>query len=131
MLIRPALESFDLEFATTDPELAVRDGIACIHALPDSNRHRPWKAVRCARACWSLVRERRPDVVVTTGALPGLLCVMAARSIGARSIWIDSLANSERLSLSGQWARRFATLWLTQWEHLATPDGPFYRGAVL
>jgi hypothetical protein len=50
--------------------------------------------------------------------------------VGARTIWLDSIANSDRPSLSGTFARPFASLWLTQWKHLA--DGALrYEGALL
>ena len=48
-----------------------------------------------------------------------------------RTIWLDSIANSEELSGSGQHAKRWADAWLTQWPHLATPDGPDHWGMVL
>ena len=79
---------------------------------------------------WIMLRER-PDVVVTTGAAPGLFGAFLGRRFGARTIWIDSLANVERLSLSGQKAGRFSDLWLTQWPALACEAGPDYAGAVL
>ena len=49
----------------------------------------------------------------------------------AKTIWIDSIANCERLSSSGRRARRVAHQWLTQWPDLARPEGPHYWGAVL
>ena len=33
--------------------------------------------------------------------------------------------------MSGRLARRVADAWLTQWQHLARPEGPHYWGAVL
>jgi hypothetical protein len=43
---------------------------------------------------------------------------------GARTVWIDSIANSEKLSLSGRLVRKHVDLCLTQWPHLtdAYPD---------
>jgi UDP-N-acetylglucosamine:LPS N-acetylglucosamine transferase len=78
-----------------------------------------------------LLRER-PKVVITTGSAPGLVCIALARTLfGAKTIWIDSIANCERMSTSGSQARRFAHQWLTQWPELSGPDGPGYWGAVL
>lgn len=131
VLLRPALEQFDVEFATTDEDLAVRDGLGRIHLIADSNRDRPLQALRTVTDAWRIVRAVRPDVVVTTGALPGLFALIIARLHGARTIWIDSIANSDKPSMSGNCARFFATAWLTQWEHLARPNGPLYRGALL
>jgi hypothetical protein len=53
------------------------------------------------------------------------------RLLGARTLFIDSIANAERLSLSGHLACRHANLMLTQWPHLASNEGPQYRGSVL
>ena len=44
-----------------------------------------------------------------------------ARLVGARTVWVDSIANAEELSLSGQKASRIATLTLTQWPELGEP----------
>jgi UDP-N-acetylglucosamine:LPS N-acetylglucosamine transferase len=73
----------------------------------------------------------RPDVVITTGAAPGFAALMLGRLLGAKTIWVDSIANSEELSRSGRHAKRFAHMWLTQWEHLAKPTGPHFWGGVL
>ena len=71
-----------------------------------------------------------PGVVVSTGAAPGYLAIRFARMLGARTVWIDSIANVEELSMSGRDGQRDADLCLTQWPHLA--GGPVrYLGAVL
>jgi UDP-N-acetylglucosamine:LPS N-acetylglucosamine transferase len=77
------------------------------------------------------VARQRPDWVVTTGAAPGYFALVAGKLLGARTIWIDSVANVEELSLAGRKARRWATHWLTQWPQLASPSGPTYLGSVL
>ena len=85
-------------------------------------------AVQLAR----ILRKERPEVVVTTGAAPGLVALVLSRWLcGSRTVWIDSIAAAERLSMSGRLARRVADAWLTQWQHLARPEGPHYWGAVL
>jgi hypothetical protein len=69
--------------------------------------------------------------VITTGAAPGYFAIRIGNLFGARTIWVDSIANGEELSLSGQKAGPHAALWLTQWAHLAKAEGPHYRGSVL
>lgn len=83
-----------------------------------------------AQVAWVMLRER-PDVVITSGAAPGLVALVLGKCVGARTVWLDSIANVETLSMSGQRALRFADLHLTQWPHLQTGDGPVFRGAVL
>jgi UDP-N-acetylglucosamine:LPS N-acetylglucosamine transferase len=78
-----------------------------------------------------LVLKTRPHVVVTTGAAPGFAAIVFGRLLGAKTVWIDSIANSETLSTSGAKAKRWADVWLTQWEHLAGTGGPDYWGGVL
>ena len=73
----------------------------------------------------------RPDVVITTGAAPGYLAVRIARILGARTLFNDSIANAEQLSMSAQLAIRSADVTLTQWSHLADERGPRFEGAVL
>lgn len=77
-----------------------------------------------------ILLQERPEVVFSTGAAPGLLALAFGRLLGARTIWLDSVANVERVSMSGRIAGRFAHLWLTQWPELARPGGPEYAGAV-
>jgi len=82
------------------------------------------------QVAWVLLRVR-PDVVVTTGAAPGFAAILFGRLLGAKTIWVDSVANAETLSSSGEHAGKWAHVWLTQWEHLARPEGPYYWGEVL
>jgi UDP-N-acetylglucosamine:LPS N-acetylglucosamine transferase len=82
------------------------------------------------RLAWIIVKER-PSVVISTGAAPGYFAVFLGRLFGAKTIWIDSMANIEDLSMSGSRAGRYADLWLTQWPHLAKAEGPHYGGSVL
>jgi len=82
------------------------------------------------RIGWILLWER-PDIVLSTGASCGFFAVFFGKISGAKTIWLDSIANAKTLSLSGKWAGRYADLWLTQWPHLAKSQGPYYAGGVL
>jgi len=82
-----------------------------------------------ARVFWILLKER-PAAVISTGAAPGAFAVILGRLLGARTIWLDSIANVDGMSMSGNLARRYSQLWLTQWPHLAREGGPEYAGKV-
>ena len=131
MRLRDAFDGPDTLFATTNPDLPKQAGIARAAHLPDCNRDSLLRSVGCLFAALFLVLRFQPQVIVSTGAAPGLLCILCGRLIGARTLWIDSVANAEKLSMSGELARRFAHVCLTQWPHLARPDGPHHAGAVL
>lgn len=131
MLLRPALDRFETTYVTTNPDAARRDGIDGNLAIPDANRHVPLAAIRTLASAIRIVVRSRPDVVVSTGALPGLACLIIGRMMGAKTVWIDSMANSEQLSISGRFARPFASLWLTQWQRVADETGAQFAGCLL
>lgn len=128
--LRPAFENSDVTWITTQADYA-KDVSGPLHVVRDANM---WNKVALvimfAQVAWLLLRIR-PDVVITTGAAPGFAAILFGRVIGARTIWVDSIANSEVMSGSGAKASRWAHVWLTQWEHLAKPEGPHYWGAVI
>jgi len=131
MRLRPAFQDCEVVFATVSAGYQGDVGSAGFRVVPDANRWTRLALCKCVLAIlWLLIRER-PDVVVTTGAAPGFFGVRLGKWLGARTVWIDSVANAEELSLSGRRAGKFVDLWLTQWEHLARPEGPHYRGNVL
>jgi len=80
---------------------------------------------------FAIVMRQRPEIVLSTGAAPGYFAIRFAKLLGAHTIWIDSIANVERLSRAGACVEPYADLWLTQWQHLALDPGPIFRGAVL
>lgn len=131
MLLRPAFDGCDVSFVTTFKGMADRDGIDGVTLLPDANRDNPKAAGKCLVAAIKLIFRSRPDVLITTGALPGLFCLIVARLLGARTVWIDSIANYEEPSLSGKIALPFSSLWLTQWPHQADGRRRKYSGALL
>jgi UDP-N-acetylglucosamine:LPS N-acetylglucosamine transferase len=126
----PAFEDHDVAYLTTDEGHRSEVGQARFHVVNDANRWNKFALARCAlKVLWVLLRER-PTVVISTGAAPGYLAIRFARMMGARTAWIDSVANVEELSMSGQMASETADLCLTQWPHLA--GGRIqYLGAVL
>lgn len=131
MLIRPALEEFDVLYATTLADLPKKEGIEHATTLPDCNRDRVFDSVRCLLSAAVLVLKFRPEVVISTGAAPGLFCILFGRLIGARTLWIDSVANAESMSMCGKLSRYFSTRCLTQWDHLADNIRTGYAGNLL
>ena len=130
--LRRAFDGCDVHYATVDAaDRAAEVDPAPCHALPDANRDGKLAMLRLGLATVRLALRVRPDVIVTTGAAPGLLSLMAGKLVGARTLFIDSMANGDELSMSGRLAVGRADAVFTQWEHLARVDGPHYHGAVL
>lgn len=128
--LRPAFEGHDVAYLTTDAAHRAAVAPARFHSVVDANRSEKVKLLRgTLKIAWVLVRER-PHVVISTGAAPGYLAIRLAKLIGARTLWIDSVANVDELSLSGEMASDTADLCLTQWPHLAG-ERVGYEGSVL
>jgi UDP-N-acetylglucosamine:LPS N-acetylglucosamine transferase len=131
MRLRPAFADLDVTFVTVNEGYRADVDGAKFRVVPDANRWAKLKLVRTALSVLAILLRERPDVVISTGAAPGYFAVALGKRLGAKTIWVDSMANVETLSLSGQRAGRHADLWLTQWPHLAQGDGPHCWGSVL
>lgn len=130
--LKPVFEGAQVFYVSIDPSSAADVPGHRYYSIRDvSRRDRIGFAVLIGQLVRILIRER-PDVVITTGSAPCLFALGLARTfLRAQTIWIDSVANAETLSASGAQAGKVADVWLTQWGHLARPDGPQYWGSVL
>ena len=131
MRLRPAFENRNVCYMNTLEGLAEEFGIPDAQVIPDCNRNAFCAILRCSIVLLGHMIRRRPDIVISTGALPGAIAITLGYLSGARTIWIDSVANAEEMSLSGKFAHRVADLCLSQWEHVAEACGAEYAGAIL
>ena len=140
MRLRKAWDGLDVIYLTTEPGLsgivrtmAADEGnpVPKFMSVTDANLSEKLRLLRQLFEVLAAVLRHRPDVIITTGAAPGYFALRFGKLIGARTIWIDSMANAEKLSKSGQEVGKYADLWLTQWEHLAQSGGPHFVGRVL
>ncbi|MDJ1008332.1 MAG: glycosyltransferase [Paracoccaceae bacterium] len=129
--LAPAFAGYEVTWATTLPGLAEEAGLGAGRLIPDCNRNEPLAIFRALWAIRRTVRALKPDAVVSTGALPGLIALWAGRRLGARTVWVDSVANAEAMSMSGRLAARVADLRLSQWPDVAAAEGAEYAGSVL
>lgn len=127
-----AFENFETLYISTLQYGEAPSGEKPVEVVRDASRSDlPAMMVLALQIFWKLLKFR-PHFVVTTGAAPGLLALRLGKLMGAKTVWIDSLANGEELSLSGKLAEKYADLWLTQWPHLTETNSKLkYFGAVL
>ena len=89
-----------------------------VYIVEECNRHNPLLLLKLlAYSTWIILRER-PDVVISTGAAAGCIECFLGKIIGARVIWVDSITNVEKLSLSGSMVRYIADMFFVQWPEL-------------
>ncbi|WP_425474761.1 hypothetical protein [Frateuria hangzhouensis] len=97
----------------------------------EANWTNKWALMFSALQMALIVVRIRPHVVLTTGAAPGYFALVFGKMMRAKTIWIDSVANAEEMSLAGSRVRPWADQWLTQWREIADAEGPRYLGSVL
>ncbi len=129
--LRSALEGHEVVYVSTEKDNQNQVPDNRFYAVPDAHRGQYFRLIRLMLSMLMIIVRERPDVVISTGAAPGYFALRFGRIFGARTLWLDSIANSEVTSLSARLVHRYADLWLTQWPHMAKPEGPIYRGSVL
>ncbi len=131
MVSREDMASVEMIYANTFAGLGESIGMENCYLIEDCNRDTPMSVLRCARDIFVLIRKERPDLIISTGAVQGLIAIVIGKIFGCRTIWVESVANSVELSMSGRLAGKFADLWLTQWQHISRLKGPLYWGSIL
>lgn len=131
MRLRPAFAGTEIHYATVDASARAMVAPAAVHLYPDANKDTRLRLVLAALALALIVIRVRPHVVISTGAAGGYLAIRIARLLGARTVFIDSIANTRQLSVSGRLAQRVADLVLSQWPGVAASTGAEFRGSVL
>lgn len=131
LLLAPAFKGLHVSYAASDERCCedVPAG-AFAAAVPDASLRTPGRALACLWQVARLTRRLRPKVVISTGAAPGLFAVAVGSLMGAKTIWVESLAGVDRLTISGRIARRIVTRFIVQWPELAV-DGTEYYGSLL
>jgi len=140
--LRPAWRECHVYYVTTTesrrPEIEdeQREGRRVgFYSVVEASRWDKVKLILQSLQIASILLRVRPDVVISTGAAPGFFALRLAKWMGRRTVWVDSIANAEELSLSGARVENCADLWLTQWKHLSCSGdqgkGPDYKGTVI
>lgn len=128
----PAFEEQDVYFCSTDKDYVTLVPEGRYSCIPDASRESgllriAWQALAVIRVLLLI----RPQVVLSTGAAPGFFALYFAKKIGMKTVWVDSIANVDKMSLSGKKVRKYADLYLTQWQHLTDEGDLVYYGSVI
>ena len=129
--LRPVFDRHETTYLTTIDGLPQEVRLGRFKIVSDFNRDNK------IRGSWTLVQmigvfiRVRPQVVITTGAAPGLVAIAIGRLTFARTLWIDSIANGDELSMSGRLARKLAHCTVSQWQGVASSSDVDYWGQLL
>lgn len=75
--------------------------------------------LRNAALAWRVIRARRPDVILSTGAGLAVPFFLVGRLRRCRLVYVESLTRTRGLSLSGRLVYPLADRFLVQWPHAA------------
>jgi UDP-N-acetylglucosamine:LPS N-acetylglucosamine transferase len=138
--MRPAFDGHHVTYASTMPGLAasiaddakVRGQLQPDYIiLPEANRWQKLKMLKLLLRVGMLLLKLRPDYIISTGAAHGFFAIRMGAFLGAKTIWIDSIANAEDMSMSGRLIKTHVSHCLSQWEDVATKESVEFHGAVL
>ena len=90
-----------------------------VYIVGECNRQHPLLVFKVLLRCIAIALRERPQVVISTGAAAGCMECFLCKLLGAKIIWVDSITNVQRLSLSGRLVRHIADLFFVQWPELA------------
>lgn len=129
--LRPAFEGLDVAYCSVHAGYAQQVAGARYYRILDASRHDPMSFFIVVPQLARLLWRERPDVLVTTGSAPALVAISLSKLLRTRSLWVDSIANCDRLSSSGRLAMRLADQCVSQWPEVARDNGIAYWGSVL
>lgn len=129
--LRPAFKGCDVHYVTVNPKCRTDVSKAAFHTVPDGNRDTKISLLLMALKVLFLVLWVRPNVIISTGAAPGYFACRFAKLVRARSLFIDSVANAEDMSLSAKLATTHASKVFSQWPDVAKKFGVEWHGSVL
>lgn len=75
--------------------------------------------VRNLGLAWRLLRERRPDAILSTGAGLAVPFFLVGKLLGVRLVYVESLTRTESPSLTGRLVYPLADRFFVQWPELA------------
>ena len=103
-----------------------------VYVVGECNREHPLRVILVLMRCINVILHERPDVVISTGSAVGCIMCFLGKLLSAKIVWIDSIANVERISLSGRMIRHISDLFLVQWPELAEQySNVEYVGAMI
>lgn len=123
------LKRYDTTYLTTN-KYEKKESNAVLY-INDANKNDKFGLIILFFRALCIYLKVKPDIVITTGAAPGLMMILMSFIFRKKSIWIDSIANGSELSLSGKLAKKIATHTLSQWEDVAKKENVIYKGSLI
>ncbi len=89
-----------------------------VRAIPNIVRHNPFSWLAGALISGYVAISERPDVVISTGAGVTVFFCIFAKLLGAKLIFIESMAKVEKPTLTARLLYPFSDMFIVQWPSL-------------
>lgn len=116
-IARSLEEEFEVVYVSTHPKCATMVPGDKFYQIKDFSRWNFYKLFPAFFQDLKIILKESPSIIISTGAAPGLICLLAGKLLGKRTIWVDSIANVQHLSFSGRIASKFVSRIYTQWKN--------------
>ncbi len=118
--LKAAWEEYDrfwVSFSGCDTDIVLKDE-RVVTAYHPTNRNL-WNLIRNAGVAWRVLRRRRPDIIISTGAGIAIPFFYLAKLFGIPTVYVESFTRIHSLSLTGRIVYPIAGRFLVQWPELA------------
>ncbi len=121
MCLREIAEAHESFFVTEQGGQAQETKLQNVYTTPQINRHEKGfigHFVKLFAFANKVLRQEKPDVVITTGALIAYPFCLLAKLRGKKVVYIESFARVNNRSLTGRLVYPLADLFLVQWKSM-------------
>ncbi len=129
--LRRVFDKFNTTYITTIDGLPQQAGIPDFFIIKDVSRTDKLGLIFNVLRVLFIMLRNRPDTIISTGAAPGLIAIALGRCMLCKTLWIDSIANGDQLSMSGRIARMLAHQTISQWQDVAKKERVGFWGQLL
>ena len=120
-----------VSFPTSDAKYLLADEAEVHWAAHPTVRNLP-NLTRNLWLAWRVLAQRRPDLILTTGAGVAVPFLWIARLRGIPAVYVESITRLNELSLTARLVKPFADRMLVQWPDLAEKfPGVEFHGRIV
>jgi beta-1,4-N-acetylglucosaminyltransferase len=129
-LLKPAYKDSEHFYVLNDKAELSEDMKGRTYFIRHSERD--WLLFMNLLEAWRILRNEKPDLILSTGAGPVVPFALVGKLLGIRSVFIETFTRVNRPSLTGRIMYRLADRFFYQWKQLEPffPKG-VYGGPVI
>lgn len=124
-------DRFWVSFETADAKYLLKDEAEVYWAAHPTVRSIP-NLLRNFMLAQKLLRNNRPDLIITTGSGVAAPFLWLAKPLGIPTVFIESITRIDGISLTARMVKPFVTRMLVQWpETVDKVSGVEFRGRIV